>query len=89
MQGSQLRDEFCSILGGIDGEGLGDDVECLAELSDSDLLLCVERSGKLLEVDAVCHIDRASTGYYLTRLEGALCHADGVMQRPELSRLYL
>jgi len=89
MQGSQLRDEFCSILGGIDGECLGDDVECLAELSDSDLLLCVERSGKLLEVDAVCHIDRASTGYYLTRLEGALCHADGVMQRPELSRLYL
>jgi hypothetical protein len=35
--GAQLRDEFSAVLGGVDGEGLGDGQQGVSELGDGEL----------------------------------------------------
>lgn len=66
MQSSQLRDQLSGILSSIDCQSFGDDVECFAEFLNSQLLLGVEGSAELIEVDAESDIDGSSSSNNLS-----------------------
>jgi hypothetical protein len=61
VQGTQFGDKLSCVLSSVNGEGLGDDIEGLAELRNSDLFLSVERTSELFKVDAVGDIDCSSS----------------------------
>ena len=52
MQGSQLWNQLCSILGGITCQCFGDDIEGLAEFWDGDLFLAAVGFTVLVKVNA-------------------------------------
>lgn len=76
VEGAKLGDQLGGILGSVDCQSLGDNVEGLAELRNGDLLLCLEGTSELLKVDAVCNIDGASASNHLSGFEGTLGNAD-------------
>ena len=47
----QLGHEVTGVLGGIDGQGLGDHQQGLGEVSDGELLPTGERGGEVLQID--------------------------------------
>jgi hypothetical protein len=62
---TQLGDQFCCVFGSIDSEGLGDDIEGLAELGDGNLFLGIEGTTESIQMHAKGSVHCTSTCHYL------------------------
>lgn len=64
MKGSKLRNQLSGILGSVDCESFGEDVQSFTEFGNRHLLFSVVRSAKLIEMDAKRDINCSTSSDY-------------------------
>lgn len=81
MENAELCDQVGRVLSRVDSKSLGDDLECLRELRDGQLLSRAKSTGEVVEEDRKGDFNCTATGDDLVGLENALDDAERVVHR--------